>query len=743
MNVTPVVRDVFLVGGGHSHVLFIRKWAMRPLPGIRLTLVSNDAHSPYSGMLPGFIAGHYTFDEIHVDLRQLCSWAGVRFVEQTMVDLDLSSRQIQFQDRPPMAFDLCSLDTGSAPDLSVKGASQASTPVKPVYEFHKRWLRILAHVKKSNAEPISVGVVGSGAGGFELVAAMRHALPDFQVKCYWFLRGELPLIGRSAKVGELAYRSAERQGIEVVRNVDVIEVAQQELRAKDGRIFGLDEILWCISAVGPEWARRSGLTLDKGGFVLTNQYLQSVSHPFVFATGDIGTQEATPSEKAGVFAVRQAPFLYENIRRFLLQQPLKSYKPQKNFLSLMATGGKRAIASRGPFAIEADWIWRWKDHIDRTFMRRFSELPDMKHDGNAAVPEALRDPHSESSINNPMKCKGCGAKVSASVLGDVLQSLTMRQRSDVVSGVSQAADTAIVTLPDRMLVQSVDHINAIVEDAYILGRIAALHALSDVVTVNATPHSAQVLVSLPAATEAVSKRDLTQLMAGLVNALTEENCVLLGGHTTEGAELSIGVVVNATKMADEAEKLPSSPSLRPDNNDVLILTQGLGTGTLFAGLMQQKSKGRDISKALEAMQTSNRPAAQILREHGAHAMTDVTGFGLLGHLASLLRSLPGELGAHISLESVPLLTGAKTLSEQGVRSTLWLSNSRVFDQVTVSEGVDNDHLSLLCDPQTSGGLLAIVPVDQHKSSLKALNEAGYSQAAVIGSINLQGKLGVH
>ena len=719
-------------------MLLIRKWAMRALPGVRLTLVSSDSHSPYSGMLPGLIAGHYTSDEIHVDLRLLCSWAGVRFIEDTMVDLNLNSRQIQFDNRPPMSFDVCSLDTGSTPDLSVKGSSRASTPVKPVYNFHARWQRILAGVENSGADSMSIGVVGSGAGGFELVTAMRHALPDTVVRLQWFLRGALPLRGRPDKVGKLAKSAAERQGIEVITDVDVTEVVPGELRASDGRTFNLDEILWCTAAVGPSWADRTDMDLDKRGFILTNRYLQSVSYPFIFATGDIGTQKNTPSAKAGVFAVRQAPILYENIRRYLLQQPLKPYKPQKDFLSLMATGGKRAIASRGPLVIEADWVWYWKDHIDRTFMRRFYDLPTMKNDNSPVVPVVLRDPQMDTLIDNPMKCKGCGAKVSASVLNDVIQSLNIVQRTDVLSGVAQAADTAVVYLPSCTLVQSVDQINAIVDDAYVLGKIAALHALSDVVTVKAIPHSAQVLISLPTATESISKRDLTQLMTGLVNALNEENCVLLGGHTTEGSELSIGLVINATQAASHEEVLNVDYSPEPVDDDVIILTQGLGTGVLFAGLMQQKGRGQNIQKALGPMQTSNRVAADLLREHGARAITDVTGFGLLGHLDSMLGRFPINIGARISLESVPMFIGAKELSRQGVRSTLWPSNSRILDRVTVSENADKDHLSLLCDPQTSGGLLAIVPAAQQQSSIVALQAAGYLEASVIGSIHLQG-----
>jgi len=364
VNSTPIVRDVFLVGGGHSHVLLMRRWAMKPMPGVRLTLISTDAHTPYSGMLPGLVAGHYSVDDIHVDLRTLSTWAGIRFIEDSVTAINLDRKEVCFDHRPAMAFDVLSLDTGSTPDLSVLGAAEHSTPVKPVYNFFTRWGDIVSRLQQQNAKSVSIGVVGSGAGGFELITAMRHALPENVAECHWFLRGEYPLAGRPRKVGELALQSAIKQGITVNKNVDVVEVKEGGLVAADGREFLIDEVLWCTAAVGPEWAKQAGFELDKRGFVATNRLLQSVSHPFVFATGDIGTQVDTPSVKAGVFAVRQAPVLYENIRRFLLNQPLKPYRPQNDFLSLMATGGKRAIASRGPIVIEADWVWRWKDHIE-------------------------------------------------------------------------------------------------------------------------------------------------------------------------------------------------------------------------------------------------------------------------------------------------------------------------------------------------------------------------------------------
>ena len=751
MNSVPIVCDVCLVGGGHSHVLLIRRWAMRPLPGVRLTLVSSTVQTPYSGMLPGLIAGHYNVDDIHVDLRRLCAWAGVRFVEHTLTSLNLETRQVQFDDRrPALGFDVLSLDTGSTPDLSVTGSREHVTPVKPVHDFHARWQALRDRLCRPGADFASIGVVGSGAGGFEIAAAMRHVLPVQRASISWFLRGELPLSGRPPRVGQLALAAAIRDGIRVITGFDVVRVDAGKLNAADGRVVELDEILWCTAATGPAWPEAAGLSVDHRGFVSTNSCLQSISHEFIFATGDIGTQVDTPSAKAGVYAVRQAPYLYENLRRYILGDTLKTYRPQKDFLSLMATGGKRAIASRGPVAIEADWIWRWKDHIDQAFMRKFRDLPVMSSNTTLhRLPDVLKRRYeagtqtasstlaasSTTTTKTParpatMRCRGCGSKVGEQVLERVLRSVGSSTRQDGSLMYSPAGDTAVLDIQGGTLVQSIDHINAIVDDPYLLGRIAALHALSDVVTVDARVHSAQIIATVPTATEAIVERDLKLLMSGLTEALAEEHCLLAGGHTVEGGELSIGVVVNAVLNPQTDDISQQSPV---GIGDVLILTQPLGIGCLFAGLMQQKARGKDISAAMTYMLHSNRQAADILRAAGSRYMTDVTGFGLLGHMERLLQGL--QLGASVHVQQVPLIQGALALAEQGVRSSLWPQNRQVLDTIAMDPAIAEYWLAILCDPQTGGGLLAIVPAARSDECIQALRFAGYSEAAAIGEID--------
>ena len=664
MRSIPIVKDVVLVGGGHSHALLLRQWAMQPIPGVRITLISQAVLTPYSGMLPGLIAGHYTAADIHIDLARVCHWAGVRFIEAYVTGIDLQRNLVQLAYRPAVGFDVLSLDTGSTPDLSVPGAAQFTTPVKPVYAFYSRWMKIKARLD-THAQHITLGVVGSGAGGFELIMAMRHALATDRCTCHWFLRGEHAIAGRPPRVGALALTAAEAAGVVVHRNFNVTEVQSKGLNSEDGRFVKIDEILWCAAASAPSWPARAGLETDERGFVATNRYLQSRSHPTVFATGDIGTQLDSPSDKAGVFAVRQAPVLFANIRRLLLSKNLKPFVPQRDFLSLMATGKKAAIASRGPFALSASWIWRWKDHIDQKFMDQFRCLSAMRPPKSVfQLPAALlkgTDLEPTEVNSETMRCAGCGAKVGAGILHDVLSEIAPFQRTGVLSGVSQCDDSAVFEITDGALVQSVDQLSAIVEDPYVFGYIAAVHALSDVFTRKAVLHSAQAIVGVPFAADAIVRRDLHQLMSGAVAALNSEQCSLIGGHTAESSELQVGFVVNA--LLSVPPSLLSANSAPVNAGDKLILTKPIGSGVLFAGFMQTRARGVDIHAAILSMKQSNRQAAELLFSHEVLLLTDVTGFGLLGHCHQLFSAI--SLKAHFDLNKIPVFDGVLELAERG------------------------------------------------------------------------------
>lgn len=378
------LRTIVLVGGGHSHVGVLRHFGMHPLPGVRLVLVSTDIHTPYSGMLPGYIAGHYRHDEVHIDLGKLAAFAGAVLHQDSVIGIDRARRLVLRRDAAPLPYDLLSINIGATPQVAgVQGAAEHSVPVKPIYRFNQRWLTLLDRVRQ-HAGPTTIAVVGGGAGGVELTLAMQYRLrgelralgrdPD-QLQFHLFTQSADIMPTHNPGVRRRFAQVLAQRGVFVHCGAEVSEVSATGLRTADGQTLAADETIWVTQAGGPAWLRGTGLALDASGFIEVNAHLQSLNDTRIFAAGDIAALVHQPLEKAGVFAVRQARPLADNLRRSLLGEPLRSYHPQRRWLALISTGDKHAVASRGALGFEGDWVWRWKDWIDRRFMRRFSELP--------------------------------------------------------------------------------------------------------------------------------------------------------------------------------------------------------------------------------------------------------------------------------------------------------------------------------------------------------------------------------
>ena len=752
---SPVLRDIVLVGGGHSHVGVLRMFGMKPLPGVRLTLICTDMDTPYSGMLPGYIAGHYGFDEVHIDLGRLAAFAGARMIHGEVTGLkrntDGSGGQVLVRGRPAIPYDWVSINTGSTPQVQqVQGAEQNAVPVKPIFRFNQRWLALLERVRKHHGR-MTIAVVGGGAGGVELTLAMQYRL-----------RHELRAIGRSPDDLSFALFSAATEilpthnawvrkhflkvlterGVAVHCSAAVTEVQPGCLVTANGRVFDADETMWVTQAGGPAWLRDSGLALDDSGFVQVNEFLHSPTDPRVFAAGDVASMIGQPLEKAGVFAVRMGKPLTENLRRAVAGQALQPYRPQTSWLALISTGNRHAVASRGRIGFAGDWVWRWKDWIDRRFMRKFSEFPAMDAHAMPAAPEtpgqgvSLNAEESLQAISAiAMRCGGCGAKVGATVLSRALGSLSPIQRSDVLIGLNSPDDAAVVRVPPgKAMVHTVDFFRAFIDDPYLFGKVAANHALGDVFAMGGEPQSATAVTTVPPGLESKTEDLLFQMMTGAVEVLNEAGCALVGGHTGEGRELALGFAINGL-IDEDLHDVMRKGGMRP--GDALILTKPIGTGTLFAAHAQAKARGRWISAALQSMIVSNRDGARILREHGATACTDLTGFGLLGHLVEMTR--PSNVDAQLQLSALPLLDGAVDCVSAGILSSLQPANVRLRRALrNAQDFVGDPRHALLFDPQTAGGLLASVPGERAADCVAALKAAGYTHTAVIGRILPQG-----
>jgi len=745
---SPVLRDLVFVGGGHSHVGVLRMFAMKPEPGVRITVICTDIDTPYSGMLPGYISGHYSFDDVHIDLGRLCAFAGARFFHDAVVGIDRERQRVLCRDRPPVPYDLLSINIGSTPQVQqVEGAQALAVPVKPIAQFNQRWLALLDKVLHWPVQrgPMTVAVVGGGAGGVELVLSMQYRL-----------RRELKAMGRNPEAMRFVLltssdtvlpthnpgvrarfaRVLRERHVEVHTRSEVVKVSPGCLHTQDGRTFDADETLWVTQAGGPAWLQGTGLALNERGFIRVNEQLQTLTDPAVFAAGDIADFTDRPLEKAGVFAVRMGKPLAENLRRSLRGEPLKAYHPQRDWLSLISTGDQHAVASRGALGFAGDWVWRWKDHIDRSFMRKFTELPEMAPDRPPAVASlALSAEESLQAISAlAMRCGGCGAKVGANVLSRALAAIEPIERSDVLIGLHSPDDAAVVRVPPgKAVVQTVDFFRAFIDDPYVFGQVAANHALGDVFAMGAEPQTATAIATVPPGLERKVEDLLTQMMAGAVKVLNAAGCALVGGHTGEGAELALGFAINGL-IDEQMSGVMRKGGMQP--GDVLLLTKPIGTGTLFAAHARYAAKGRWIDAALQSMVLSNQTGADILRTHGATACTDLTGFGLLGHLVEMTR--PSGVDAELQLSALPLLDGAVDCVKAGIVSSLQPANVRLRRALRNGEAFAQDpRYPLLFDPQTAGGLLASVPAAKADACVQALREAGYTHTAVIGRITAQ------
>lgn len=755
----PIRKEIVLLGGGHAHLAVLKQFGMRPLPGVRLTLVSPCYDTPYSGMLPGHIAGHYTFAESHVSLLPLCQFADAQFYQDAAVALDLENRKIHCRQRPPVAFDILSIDTGSTPSICLTpGAADYAIPIKPVDLFLQRWEAIESELKAKPNHPARFIVVGAGAGGAELTLSLQHRLEKSFTKeekrfhFSLFAASSMILPTHSPQVRESYRRILAARKVEVYTHCRITEVLADRVRASRNEQREYDYLLWATEASAPNWPKIAGLDVDEQGFIVVNDCLQSTSHPFVFAAGDIASMPLHPRPKSGVFAVRQGIPLARNLRAAVLGEwkesksdtnvkraiSLVSYTPQKRFLSLISAGNRFAIASRGRWSVKGKWVWKWKDWIDRRWMRQYQILPAMprhalgKMEQSAGFLSAFF-PKTSSFQQYPqpeIRCDGCGSKVGRDILTQTLRRIAPLQSRSAGIGLHSPEDAAVFSIPEKSrIVQTVDFFPAFLSDPFLFSQIAALHCLSDILAMGAQPHSAQIIAVLPYGNERSTEESLFQLLAGAVKTLHAHQTDLIGGHTLEDEQFALGMTVNGILHGYPPWR---KQGLQP--GDRLILTKPLGSGMILASLMRQKSQSRWIAEAVRQMLRSNASAVSILRQHKVAGVTDCTGFGLIGHLAEMMEG--SSIDAVLEIGKIPLLDGAVECARNGIFSSLYPQNRQQNAIIANDADFQTDpRYHALFDPQTSGGLLFGVAAAKAENCLQQLRQAGWKHAQIIGRIS--------
>ena len=640
----PLSREVVLVGGGHAHALVLRMWGMRPVAGARLTVIDPGPVVAYSGMLPGHVAGHYPRAAMEIDLVRLCRFAGARLILGRVEAIDRAATRMQVTGRGPVAYDIASIDIGVTSEMpGLPGFAEFGVAAKPLDAFADRWQAFAASHGAAR-----VVVIGGGVAGVELALAAHHRLAEAgcapEVTVIEAGRA-LAAIGAAARGALL--RHLARRGIALLEGAAAARVCADGVELADGRQVPAGLVIGAAGARAQDWLATTGLDLHDG-FVSVGPTLQS-SDPAIFAAGDCAHLGFAPRPKAGVFAVRAAPVLAANLRAALTGQPLRRFRPQRDYLKLISTGGKGAVADKWGLRLDGRWLWSWKDRIDRRFMAKLTDLP--------AMPVAALPRDRVGDAVEPL-CGGCGSKVGPGELATVLAGLDGPVRADVEHGAGD--DAAVLVIGGQRQVITTDHLRGFWPDPGLMARIAAVHALGDVWAMGAAPQAVLAQVILPRMTEVLQAAWLAEIMTAAGEVFAAEGAAIVGGHTTMGAELTLGFTVTGL-----AERPVGLAGARP--GDALILTKPIGSGTILAAEMRGLARGRDVAACLAMMVRPQGQAARLLAD--AHAMTDVTGFGLAGHLLAICEA--SGVAAEIEIARVPRYDGADALADAGVRSTIF------------------------------------------------------------------------
>ncbi len=701
-------RHVVLLGIGHTNAYVLRRWRMNPVPDTDLTCISDHLLASYSGMLPAVLAGQIPRRQMEIDLVQLCASAGARLLTDRVAGIDHSARLVMFDDRPPVPFDVLSIGIGSKADRGdVEVDSDSFVEIKPMQSFLDRLTAALQRaIVRAHDRELRVLVVGGGVAGVEISACLPGFLNKLTSRSF-----SISLITRSDRIlptdksttRRLIEQEFQQRGVALLTDVGVTRVTGSTVELTCGAAVDADLVIWATSASAPPLLSHLGLDLDARGFIATEDTLQSISASHVFAVGDTGTIVDQKIPKAGVYAVRQSPVLWENIQRSLTGATLRRYRPQKSFLKLINLGDGRAVGQWNGFSFSGHWAMRLKDWIDSRFISKFQV-----------------EPMNAEQDTEAMQCRGCGCKLGTEALQVGLSGMDL-------GGIE---DAAVIAGTGSRYVASTDFFSSPVIDPYLSGRIAAIHSASDIIASGAAPIEALANVVLPAGEADSQQRVLSEFMAGAKREFDSMRAAIVGGHTVVGPRMEVGFTVIGKALG---ESWMRKGNLKP--GDRLYLTKPLGIGVLLAAHMRSQCVAQWYQQLIATMLEPQQIYAQVAADLGIRGGTDVTGFGLAGHLIEILTA--SEVRAEIWLNQVPILPGVVELIEQGIESSLAPANRQADSRIETTGPIRRSaKYQILFDPQTCGGLLFGVSEDRVDRFQQAIASDFVKEIGLVGRVDL-------
>ena len=692
-----------LIGGGHTNVLLIKKWLMCPklMPEIPVSIISRDSHLVYSAMFPSVISKSISLEESLIDIKSLAKNAKLSFIEEEVKDIDFNLKKIVLSNRPSVNYSKLVLNYGSQTIIP----REFETLVKNRNAFSiKPFLRAYDLIQKEDildsVKELPFVIVGSGLAAIEISYALRKR---------WTSRS-LKLLCDSRKINNKILKSLRNSNIDLVENLN----------------FDHGKILLCTGNTSPLWAQKKLLDLDSHGRILTNQNLKLKNFSGIFATGDCAVVDSAKRPASGVFAVKVANTLVQNLKRDIEGRSLKNWFPQRfglQIVILFPSHHPKAFAIYRNFVFGPSFIfWILKHKIDLNFIKKFrSKRLVMNSSGKNII---LND------------CRGCAAKIPQFVLNKSLINSNLHGFA-----LSPEDSVEIYQKDQDIILQSVDGFPALVSDPWLNAKITTLHACSDLWACGAKLLSAQALISLPKVERESQSYLFSQCLQGIKSTIEDHGAELIGGHTFEARSFvnkpySLGIDISLTVQG--ILKNGAKPWLKSGMNDgdILMMSRPLGVGIYFAGQMQNINTLGISSEIINNLVESQQYLIDEIyffqdkfRESLVNAATDITGYGFIGHVKEMIESTNLSRERN-NLEPVKVLLdlfafkaypGVFDLIRKDIRSTFFESNKEIFDKIykgnpekriinflnenSLDKETFNERISLLLDPQTCGPLL--------------------------------------
>ena len=692
-----------LAGGGHTHALVLLEWVMNPRmkPAGMITLVNQSSTTIYSGMFPGVVSGKYNIDEILIDLRTLALKAGVSFVKAKIEGIDCKKKKLLLLGRPEIEYSSLSLNIGtktnSTSNSLIRSDKSLAFPIKPFAESLE--FIIDQDLYKDDTSENPFVIIGAGFAGIEIAFALRKRWPK-----------------RSIQLKVKPGRKLRKNILETIEGLN-IEIIKENSSV-------LYPTLICTGNKSFEWIKDSGLPIDQDGRILTKNTLQVINYPELFAVGDCGVIKDDSRPSSGVWAVRSAMPLVKNLKNMSKGLKLYEWKPQRQAIQILdinssKSDSKAFIAWGGHMIGPAHWISRLKELIDRKFISKFSIISDI----NSKI----------MSEEEMIKCRGCAAKLAYTPLNSTLKNINKMESSK-----DDSIDIGVL-MSGKNLIQSVDGFPSLISDPWLNGRLLAFHSCSDIWACGGSVISAQSVVNLPSLSNDLQKELLFQVLEGINSALTVQGAKLIGGHTLESRKVSeepfslaIESSLTVNGVIDDKTYFWSKGGMK--KGDQLLISRPLGTGVIFSAFMNGYVRPYILDAVLKEMNKSQHEIVNYINQlkdkdpssNIVNACTDITGFGLLGHLSEMVESTNIDqskmelepIKIILELDNIPIYEGVRELLDKGFESTLAPSNKIFLKNI---DGVKNlrfelkyddfaissydNMMKLLVDPQTCGPLL--------------------------------------